>query len=75
MFIEGVKGKIKVIPPGAGALSNRLSAFEQAVTCRTKGVIINSPNNPSGVVYPARRWKLWQRSSGLRKRSTAIPST
>ena len=27
------------------------TAFEKAVNCRTKGVVINSPNNPSGVVY------------------------
>lgn len=51
VFIEGVKGKIKVIPPEPEHFQIDFSAFEQAVTCRTKGVIINSPNNPSGVVY------------------------
>lgn len=51
VFIEGVKGKIKVIPPELEHFQIDFSAFEQAVTCRTKGVIINSPNNPSGVVY------------------------
>lgn len=29
-----------------------LSAIEAAVTPRTRGIIINSPNNPSGVIYP-----------------------
>ena len=28
-----------------------LSAIEQAVTPRTRAIIVNSPNNPSGVVY------------------------
>ena len=74
VFIEGVKGKIKVIPPELEHFQIDFSAFEQAVTCRTKGVIINSPNNPPAWSTPARRWKLWQRSSGLRKRSTATPS-
>ena len=30
-----------------------LAAFERALTPRTKLVIVNTPNNPSGVVYPA----------------------
>lgn len=51
VFIEGAKGKIKVIPPETEHFQIDFSAFEQTVTCRTKGVVINSPNNPSGVVY------------------------
>ena len=30
-----------------------LSAIEEAVTPRTRAIIVNSPNNPSGVVYSA----------------------
>jgi aspartate aminotransferase len=30
-----------------------LSAIEQAITPRTRALIVNSPNNPSGVVYSA----------------------
>ena len=30
-----------------------ISSIEAAITPRTKAVIINSPNNPSGVVYPS----------------------
>jgi aspartate aminotransferase len=31
------------------------AAVERALTSRTRAVIVNSPNNPSGVVYPAER--------------------
>ena len=30
-----------------------ISSIEAAITPRTKAIIINSPNNPSGVVYPS----------------------
>jgi len=30
-----------------------ISAIKDAITPKTKAIIINSPNNPSGVVYPA----------------------
>lgn len=30
-----------------------LAAIEKAITPKTKVIIINSPNNPSGVIYPA----------------------
>ena len=30
-----------------------LSAFEEALSPRTRAVIINSPNNPTGVLYPS----------------------
>lgn len=44
-----------VIIPGNEASGFKLSAaeLEQAITARTKWVILNSPNNPSGAVYSA----------------------
>ena len=30
-----------------------ISDIEKAITSKTKAIIVNSPNNPSGVVYPA----------------------
>jgi aspartate aminotransferase len=32
----------------------RMPAIRDAITSRTKAIIINSPNNPTGVVYPPR---------------------
>ena len=30
-----------------------LAAIEQAINTKTKAIIVNSPNNPTGVIYPA----------------------
>lgn len=40
-----------VVPFNKADFTPDLSALEKAVTNRTKAVIVNSPNNPSGVVY------------------------
>ena len=41
-----------VVPPNAGFLPD-LQAFEASITPRTRIVLTNSPNNPTGVVYSA----------------------
>ena len=42
------------VPVASNPVTFRLdfAALEEAITARTKGIIINSPNNPSGVVLP-----------------------
>jgi len=40
------------VPAGAADYCPRLADIEPHVTPRTKAVLINSPNNPSGAVYP-----------------------
>ena len=40
-----------LIPPEIEHFQIDFAAFEQALTPHTKGVVVNSPNNPSGVVY------------------------
>lgn len=50
VFIEGQGGKACVVPP-TKSFQPDLEAFEKAINENTKAVIINSPNNPSGVVY------------------------
>ena len=40
-----------VVTPEDGSFYQRMSDIEQAVSSYTKAIIINSPNNPSGVMY------------------------
>ena len=51
VFIEGAGAKMVLIPPEIEHFQIDFAAFEQALTPHTKGVVVNSPNNPSGVVY------------------------
>lgn len=47
-------GAIPVPAPSEnGSFLPRMEDIEQVVTSRTKAMIINSPNNPSGAMYPA----------------------
>lgn len=51
VFIEGAGGKIVVTPPNFENFMPDFKAIENAINENTKGIVINSPNNPSGVVY------------------------
>ena len=51
VFIEGAGAKMVLIPPEIDAFQIDFDAFERSLSEHTKGVLINSPNNPSGVVY------------------------
>ena len=51
VFIENAGGKIVVSKPDAKTLEVDVADFESRINPNTKAVIINSPNNPSGVVY------------------------
>jgi aspartate aminotransferase len=50
-YIENHGGKPRVVKTGADFLPD-LAAIEAAIGPRTKAIVLNSPNNPSGVVYP-----------------------
>lgn len=41
-----------VVTPEDGSFIPRMADIEQAVTSYTKVIIVNSPNNPSGAVFP-----------------------
>jgi len=41
-----------VVTPEDGSFVPRFDEIEQAVSSYTKAIIVNSPNNPSGVIYP-----------------------
>ncbi len=51
VFIEGAGAKMVLIPPEIESFQIDFDAFEQSLNEHTKGVVINTPNNPSGVVY------------------------
>lgn len=51
VFIEGAGAVPVILPPHLPDLQIDLNALEAAIGPRTKGVLINSPNNPAGVVY------------------------
>jgi aspartate aminotransferase len=42
-----------VVTPEDGTFTPRFEDIERAVTSSTRAIIINSPNNPSGAIYPA----------------------
>ena len=50
-FIESSGAKLVVVPADTDAFQIDLEALAQRITPNTQGIIINSPNNPSGVVY------------------------
>ena len=51
VFIENAGGKIVISEPAPKTLQVDIADFESKITKNTKAVIVNSPNNPSGVVY------------------------
>ena len=51
VFIENARGKIVISNPSSDDFQIDVVDFENKITRNTKAVIINSPNNPSGVVY------------------------
>ncbi len=50
-FVESVGGKLVVVPARVEDFQIDFEAFSKCLTAKTKAVIVNSPNNPSGVVY------------------------
>lgn len=50
VFVEGAGAALRVLPSDSKLLPD-FGALKGAISPKTKGVIINSPNNPSGVIY------------------------
>lgn len=50
VFIEGQGAKMKLVP-NRNDMKLNLEGIKEAVNKNTKAILINSPNNPSGVVY------------------------
>ena len=57
VFIENAGGKVVVSLPEEKTFQVDIADFESKITENTKAVIMNSPNNPSGVVYSEKTLK------------------
>ena len=51
VFVENAGAKLVVVPSDEKTMLPDFTALQKAINPHTKGVLINSPNNPSGVVY------------------------
>lgn len=56
-YVSNYDGVLKVVPPDTETFQPNLTAFEKLITEKTKAVIVNTPNNPTGVVYSAETLK------------------
>ncbi|EDS76975.1 aspartate aminotransferase [Clostridium botulinum C str. Eklund] len=50
-YTDNHGGKTVVVPPNTSTFEPDLNAFENSITDKTKAIIINNPNNPTGVIY------------------------
>ena len=51
-IIKMCLGNPVIVTPEDGTFTPRFEDIEKAVTSYTRAIIVNSPNNPSGVIYP-----------------------
>jgi Aspartate/tyrosine/aromatic aminotransferase len=50
-YVSNFDGELVVVSPNTINFQPNLTEFEQKITAKTKAVIVNTPNNPTGVVY------------------------
>lgn len=50
-YVSNYDGILKAVEPNTQSFQPDLEKFERMITAKTKAVIVNSPNNPTGVVY------------------------
>lgn len=51
-YISNVQGKPVIVNTDPVTFQPIIADIEKAITPKTKAIIINSPNNPSGAIYP-----------------------
>lgn len=52
-IVKMCMGRPVIVTPEDGTFTPRFEEIEKAVTGYTRAIIVNSPNNPSGAIYPA----------------------
>lgn len=52
-YVANYDGKLVVVSPNTVDFQPNLKEFAEKITSKTKAVIVNNPNNPTGVVYSA----------------------
>ena len=50
-YVANFDGELIAVSPNTETFQPKLDEFEEKITDKTKAVIINTPNNPTGVVY------------------------
>ncbi|WFR58208.1 pyridoxal phosphate-dependent aminotransferase [Anaerocolumna sp. AGMB13025] len=50
-YVSNFDGELVVVSPNTETFQPNLNEFESKITAKTKAVIVNTPNNPTGVVY------------------------
>lgn len=50
-YVANYGGELVTVPPDTETFRPDIAGFEKRITSKTKAVIINNPNNPTGVVY------------------------
>ncbi len=50
-YAANADASLVVVPPNTASFQPNLDEFEKLITPKTKAVIVNTPNNPTGVIY------------------------
>lgn len=50
-YVNNFDGKLVVVPTDINNFEPNLEVLEKSITPKTKAIIINNPNNPTGVIY------------------------
>lgn len=50
-YVANFDGKLVVISPNLESFQPNLDELKEKITAKTKAIIVNTPNNPTGVIY------------------------
>ena len=57
-YVSNYDGELVIVSPNTKNFQPKLDEFEEKITAKTKVVIVNSPNNPTGVIYSEETFKM-----------------